>query len=229
MRPALPAAALLALAAALPAVADTPLQKALAASADGPAYMFDLSYDGEELTAKMRVDPSRPEGERMTLLSPAAADLTDEGRKQFESMREKSKGDIWCADFADTVPTDAKLVSETGTTATYEFTPVPGKETDKDLRKIIKYMKGAVTVSKETPGIVGFELTSKKAFKPMPIAKVESFRMNVACGFAPDGRTHVTDLTVDISGSALMKKFTQSERQTISNLVALPETASGQK
>jgi hypothetical protein len=67
---------------ALPAFADTPLERALAAPSDGPAYKFELSIDGDTLKGTAEVDPTRPEGERLTLLSPSEEELSDAGEDQ---------------------------------------------------------------------------------------------------------------------------------------------------
>jgi len=43
-------------------------------------------------------------------------------------LAERTQGDIWCSDFAETIPASAKRVSETPASATYRFTSLPGKE-----------------------------------------------------------------------------------------------------
>jgi hypothetical protein len=55
--------------------------------------------------------------------------------------------------------------------------------------------------------------------------------MKVGCATAPDGRTYMRDFSLDLSGSALMQPFSQTERRQITRLVALPdaELASGQR
>ena len=65
-------ASLIALAA--PALAQSPLEQALAASAEGPLYAFDLTLSAGEVDALMRVDPSQPEGERLSVISPEPED-----------------------------------------------------------------------------------------------------------------------------------------------------------
>ncbi len=222
------ASLILCLSLSLAAWADSPLEQALAVSKDGPAYKFDLDYSGKDMVARMRVDPSLPEGQRLVLVSPGRDDLSDEAQKKFEAMQAKSKGDIWCAAFARNIPANAEMVSETSTTATYGFTPAATKE-DGDMGKAYKHLTGRVTVSKERPGILSYRMYAEKPFKPMPVAKIEAFRMDVSCAAAPDGRTYIADVSINLSGSALMQKFTESERQKVSNLVVLPETAAGQR
>jgi hypothetical protein len=72
-------------------------------------------------------------------------------------------------------------------------------------------------------------MVAEKPFRPLPIARINQFEMKVVCNRAPDGRTHVARVDVDISGSAMMKDFSESERQTITNLKAVPESGMGAK
>jgi hypothetical protein len=216
---------------ALPAFADTPLERALAAPSDGPAYKFELSIDGDTLKGTAEVDPTRPEGERLTLLSPSEEELSDAGAEMLADLKAKTKGDkIWCSDFAGNIPADAKLISESGEAAVYSFRPLPGED-DETPAKVYKHLTGRVTVSKETPSILAFEMFAEKPFKPALAAKVDTFSMKVGCATAPDGRTYMRDFSLDLSGSALMQPFSQTERRQITRLVALPdaELASGQR
>merc|ERR1712232_548020 len=113
------AASLIALAA--PALAQTPLEQALAASADGPLYTYDLSLSTGEVDALMRVDPSQPEGERLSVVSPSSDSWSEKFARRVENMKANTDGDIWCQDLADHIPADASLVGETDSTATYSF------------------------------------------------------------------------------------------------------------
>ncbi|MEZ5947141.1 MAG: hypothetical protein R3C13_14380 [Hyphomonas sp.] len=221
-------AALLPAWAALPALAGTPLEDARKASEDGPLYVFDVTFQDDTLDLKTKVDPSQPEGSRLTVVSPDESTLDKEAAKRVARLKEHTKGDVWCSNFASNIPDDAELISESQAEATYTFRPIPD-EGDDDMAKAYKHLTGRVTVSKETPVITAFEMFNEKPFKPMPVAKVNTFRMKVACAYAPDGRTYIREMTLNIAGSAMMQKFSQNEHRQITGLTALPETASGQK
>jgi hypothetical protein len=221
------AASLLALAA--PMAAQTPLERALAASADGPLYTFDLALKTDEDDARMKVNPSRPEGERLTVVSPSTDSWSEDFAKRVENMKANTDGGIWCQEFAENIPVDAELVSETKTTATYTFTPQPGAEPDGRMEKVYKFLTGTVVVDKHSPAILNFEMVASKPFKPAAVAKISQFEMKATCERAPDGRTHIASLDLDVSGSAMMQGFSQSDRQVISNLKAIPESGTGTK
>lgn len=220
--------AALVIAAALPVLAHagTPLENALAASRDGPLYAFTLNLHADGVDSVMRIDPSKPEGERVTVLSPPEADWTEKLAERVANMQDNTQGDIWCASLADNIPADAALVSETETTATYAYTPTDDSE-DEDLNRIARHLRGTVVVDKVTPAILSLEMLAEKPFKPVMVAKVRQFEMKVTCDRAPDGRTHIASLDIDIAGSAMMQSFSQSDRQTITDLVELPGTETG--
>ncbi|KCZ45718.1 MULTISPECIES: hypothetical protein [unclassified Hyphomonas] len=209
---------------ALPAFAETPLEAALSAPAEGPAYKFDLKLEGDDLNAEAQVDPSLPEGERLVLISPAADTLEGDAAERYADLKANTSGDkIWCSSFKENIPADAKMISESGEAAVYSFTPLPGD--DEETAKVYKHLTGRVTVSKDAPGILAFEMFAEKPFKPAMVAKIDSFSMKANCARAPDGRTYIQAFALDISGNAMMQPFSQSERREVTNLVALPDSA----
>jgi hypothetical protein len=184
------------------------------------------------LKGEAQVDPTLPEGERLTLISPDAGNAgRRSGRNAMQISRPGHSGDkIWCSSFKSNIPADAKMISESGEAAVYSFTPLPGD--DKETAKVYKHLTGRVTVSKEAPGILAFEMFAEKPFKPAMVAKIDSFSMKANCDHAPDGRTYIQDFALDIRGNAMMQPFSQSERREVTNLVALPasaDTALGQR
>jgi hypothetical protein len=216
---------------ALPAFAETPLEAALASPTEGPVYKFDLKLEGDDLNAEAQVDPSLPEGERLMLIFPDADTLEGDAAERYADLKANTSGDkIWCSSFKENIPADAKMISESGEAAVYSFTPLPGD--DKETAKVYKHLTGRVTVSKEAPGILAFEMFAEKPFKPAMVAKIDSFSMKANCDRAPDGRTYIQDFALNISGNAMMQPFSQSERREVTNLVALPasaDTALGQR
>ncbi|MGA1343195.1 MAG: hypothetical protein ACO33A_09150 [Hyphomonas sp.] len=207
--------------AALPAFADGVLQKARAMSQDGPVYTFNVDVSDTETNFAMTVDPSKPEGNRVTKISPAPSSLKGDAAKRAQMLQKRTEGDIWCNRFMENIPATAKRIAETGTTATFSFTPLPGRN-DGQMGEAYKYLTGSVTIDKSTGGVLRYEIISPRAFKPAAVAKVDRFSMKVACKPAPDGRTHIESLVMDLKGSALMKPFEQKETRRVSNLQAIP-------
>jgi hypothetical protein len=219
-------ASCLLLAAALPASADAVLQKARAMSKDGPLYTFDMDVRDGPDAFKMTVDPSQPEGQRVTRLTPALASLKGDAAKKAERLQQRTEGDIWCSSFAENIPATAKRTSETANTATFSFTPLPGKD-DGQMGDAFKHLNATAIIDKTTGAILSYEMSSPKAFKPAAVAKIDRFSMKVACKAAPDGRTHVETFSLDLKGSALMKPFEQTETRRVSNLKAIGTSGFG--
>lgn len=185
-----------------------------------------MDYDDGENRFQLWVDQSKPEGKRVVKLNPAATGLKGDARKKADRLAEQTQGDIWCSDFAETIPASAKRVSETPASATYRFTPLPGKE-EGEMASACKYLTANAVIDKATGAILAFEMISEKAFKPMAAAKIEAFSMKVACAAAPDGRMHIASLKLDLNGSAMMQPLKQRETRRITNLKPLPSGGPG--
>lgn len=210
---------------ALPASADGLLEKARAVSKEGPAYLFDMVFDDGAQAFTFKVDPTRPEGERVVAITPEPSALEGEAAKRVERLKKETKGDIWCSSFTENIPAGAKRISETASAATYSFTPLPGE--DKQMRDVVKYLTGKATIDKASGAVLAFEMSAPKAFKPAMVAKVDQFSMKVACKLAPDGRSHVDTFALNLSGTAMMQAFSQTETRKVSNLKAAPQSGYG--
>ncbi len=208
------------IAAGAPGWAATPLEAALAATEDGPDYAYDLTLEDSDTTARLRIDPSLPADQQLTVISPAEDEWTKGFRRKIKRMREDEDGSFWCSQFADVIPTDAALIEETNKLARYSFKPSPSEDKDDDGRmaRMAKFIDGIVTVDKQAPGIRAFELVAPKPFKPATVARVDRFRMHVECTPVPDGRMRIEAMTMDVSGSAMFRAFEAFEIQSISNL-----------
>lgn len=219
-------ASLAVLAAALPASADAVLQKAKAMSKEGPLYAFDLDYKDGEDRFLMKVDPSKPKGHRVVDFSPARTTLKGDTKKKADKLVANTAGDIWCSTFAANIPANAKRTAETGQTATFSFTPLPGEQNGQ-VASAYKFLNATAVIDKATGGILAYEMSAPKAFKPAPVAKVDRLTLKVACKPLPDGRTHITSFAFDLKGSAMMKSLDQMETRRITNLKALSTSGFG--
>ena len=214
------------------ATADALIDRVLANGSktmeDGPFYVFNSTYDDGELVLNMTIDQSKPVGERVVAMTPSPDTLDGDAAKTAEMIRARTRGDIWCTSFAENIPADARRVSETDTTATYTFTPLPGKS-DGQMGKAFKFLDGKVEVDKESASILSFEMVAPKPFKPMMVAKVDRFSMKVACTKSPDGRTHMASMNMDLLGKAMMQDLKQTETRKISGLVPVASSGTGSK
>ncbi len=202
-----------------PALADPLLDKMRAQSKDGPIYAYEMIYATKGVTAVGQVDPSQPEGQRIQIASPLEVDWSDGFRDGLNEMEASADGDIWCLDFSENVPDDASLQAQTETSATYTFTPLPDADADKTEKKMMRKVDGEITLAKADGAILGFSMVLPKPYKPMLVAKIKQFDMQVTCARAPDGRTYVEGFDMLISGSAMMQSFNETISQRITALL----------
>ena len=207
--------------AAMPAVADglpAPLQAALAATTDGPIYAYEMIYDDGEVRATGEIDATRPEGERVSVSSPAKDTWSDDFRESIAEMDAEADGDIWCQDIGEHVPETVELVEETAERATYVFRPRPEADADGTDKKFFRNLVGEITVDKTDPAILAFSMRAPKPFKPAFVAKIEAFELAITCARAPDGRTYVETMSTMIRGSAMGQKFDEGHVQEITRV-----------
>lgn len=203
----------------LPASADPVLEMMRSLSKEGPVYAYEMTYSDAEVTANGRIDPSKPEGERIEIFSPDKSEWSDDFREGVAEMEAETDGDIWCADFAEMVPVDAKIASEDADTVTYAFTPSPEADADKTEQKMMKKLNGRVTLAKADGAVLAFNMVLPKPYKPAMVAKINRFEMAATCDRAPDGRTYVERFDFDIAGSAMMQSFEERVSRSITKLL----------
>ncbi|MEM7639962.1 MAG: hypothetical protein AAF269_12980 [Pseudomonadota bacterium] len=203
----------------LSAAADPVLEMMRGLSKDGPIYAYEMSYSDTDVTANGLIDPSKPEGERIEIYAPAESEWSKEFRDGIADMEAETDGDIWCADFAQMVPTDATATSEDDSTVTYAFTPTPEADADKNEKKMMKQLNGTVTLDKSDGSVLAFNMVLPKPYKPAMVAKINRFEMTASCDRAPDGRTYVEQFSMDIKGSAMMQSFEETVTRRITKLL----------
>lgn len=207
------------LAIALNASADPLIEKASSLSTEGTLYAYEMTFKSSEMTTTGKVDPSAPEGQRITVYTPAKEDWPEDFEEGVADMDKNTNGDIWCKDFADLVPLDAKQISETTDNVTYTFNPVPPESADGTERKLMKKLEAEITLAKEDGAVLAYTAVLPKPYKPAMVAKINTFRMSAECERAPDGRTYTKQFNFEIDGSAMMQNFSETTSRTITKLL----------
>ena len=212
-------ASVIALATAGAASADPILEMMRSLSKEGPVYAYEMTYQDSGITAQGMIDPSQPEGQRISVTDPDPSEWSKEFREGLEEMESETDGDIWCADFAEMVPDTAELTSETETSAIYAFTPQPEADADSTEKKMMKKLDGTVTLDKSDGSVLAFNMVLPAPYKPAFVAKINAFEMDATCARAPDGRTFVQSFNFAIEGSAMMQNFNESVSRQITKLL----------
>ena len=212
--------ALLSTSLALPISADPVIDMMRSQSTEGPVYAYEMTYAEADMVVTGTIDPSQPEGQRIQVTSPAESEWTAEFRDQLEDMEAETKGDIWCADFAELVPATATALDESDAAITYAFTPEPEADADGMEKKMMRKLDGRVTLDKNDGAVLAFNMTLPRPYKPAIVAKINAFEIDVTCARAPDGRTFIESFEFAVAGSAMMKSFDESVSRRITRLLA---------
>lgn len=205
---------------AFPSSADPLIEQAHASTgAAGPLYAYEMEYSDGEVHATGKVDPSQPEGQRITIYSPDKSEWDDDFRKTVTSIDSEVTGDIFCDDLAAQIPADARRVGETDDTVQFAFTPVPDADSEDMERKIFKKVEASATLSKTDGQVLSFSMSLPKPFKPAMVAKIDTFQLDANCARTPDGRTYLKAMQMDVAGSAMMQSFNQTLTRRITKLL----------
>ena len=210
-----------------PALAEPALEHAaaplLVAAAEkakanaGNLYAFTVEHwssNGEkETAATLRFDPRLPKGEQWTVLSPDEDHLDKGAKKALKQMRKMEMEDnpvlyekldemIEVAEFREETAEEAVFVAQ-----------VDEEEFPKDALEVF------ITLNKPGAYVSKIEVRSKKAFKPMPVAKVEHLIQSQTFA-APQGDEPALLASTEgvVEGEAMFKSFKQLTRQTFSDI-----------
>ena len=205
---------------ALPAAADPLLDMVrTGVDADGPVYAYEMEYFDGEMRATGKIDPSQQEGQRITVYTPDETEQDEDFRKAIDAIDARVDGDIFCDDFAAQIPESARRIEENGDSVRFAFTPQPEADADKMQRKVMKKVEASALVAREDGQILDFRMSLPKPYKPAMVAKINTFQLDASCVRAPDGRTYLQDMQMNVSGSAMMQDFEQVMTRRITKLL----------
>lgn len=217
-----------ALTAALPVLAvaiaqTTPvlLEAAITPSTDPTVYAYEFTMTetgSRKMTVTARVEPAKPEGQRVTILDAKGEDLDLE--EMDERLESNADGDIWCDNMiAGAEGPVTKTPVGSGLTA-YRFTPKPRPDAEKDERKMFSQLTATATVDDKTQSLKGFKAVLGEPWKPNLLAKIHEFELSGECLAAPNGRAYAAVVTTRIRGSAVGQNFAANNVRRITKLDA---------
>lgn len=150
-------------------------------------WFFTMTTVADGITSVQRHDPTKPEGQRWSLVSVDGKEPTEEQRE--EAARNQSSGKESDAEQDEEnevramVDTESvTLIEETATHAVYRFRPVAE---DEDDAKLFEHVDATLRVSKASPYVESLEMRSREPFSPGFGVKVKEFAM--AMTFVPVG------------------------------------------
>jgi hypothetical protein len=201
----------------LPLLLQTALNPPAASAGQLYAYDFvSVSKGDEPSTVRGRIDPSQPEGKRVTIIE-AVGEKVD-AKKIDRRMEENADGDIWCDRMTGGVDgAVAERPAPAGLRA-YAFTPKAKADAKAGERKLYQQLTAEVQIDEQTQRIRRFVARLNAPWKPVVVVKIDSLEMTGDCVAAPNGRAYTASTRTVVSGSALGSDFDTEFSQTISNL-----------
>ncbi len=186
------------------------------ANASESVYTYDIAIEDEEMRATGTVTMSAPEGQRLTVHQPPKDEWSEEFEAEITEYEKNLGKDFWCQGLME----DIESFSEARQASEGMVFDVNLKidADDKEAAKFAKNMEVKVTLSPDDAAVLGYSMRAPKPFRPVMIAKIKRFELDIACERAPDGRTYAKRMQSNIEGRAMMKKFSQKETRVVSNL-----------
>ncbi len=205
------------------AAANSPLERVRGAPRSEAHYAFELRFETAEMTAVGNVDPSKPAGQRVTVLSPPRDRWPVEFEQGVAEIDATPDADFWCRDLLDAVPPDARLLEETQTTATYQFQPLPD-EGDVDSERVVKHLVGTIVIDKQQPAVLSMALSATEPFRINWLARIQTMNVRAQCARSPDGETYLETMETRLTGTAMLRSFMEREVRSVSSLrrVSMP-------
>lgn len=179
------------------------------------------------LTAKLRIDPSQPEGSRVAIVERSEADSKDMEKalddliEQIEENDPEDQADgFWCSArdseaFPITPENFTILSEEDGTT---RLKPVPDRMVqlmmgEDDLReldgrergiakKLVDRLEGELRLASQDGHMQGMQFEMTRPMTVMLIAKIKQMAMEVECERAPNGYPFVSRFSMYVEAGA---------------------------
>lgn len=189
-----------------------------AEAAGAPVYDFAMETTGDTPgVTKGRIDFTRKEGDRVTILSSQGGREPDPGK--IDARMEKNLDpEIWCDSLLSRA---AGPVTDAGAAAggrEFRFTPKAGPDADKTEAKMYSQLQASAVIDEATGVVKSFRAVLPKPYKPAVVAKIEKLEIDILCDVASNGRPFMSRMTTRIAGSAVGRSFAGATVQTITNL-----------
>lgn len=200
----------------------------------------------EPVTAKLRIDPSQPEGSRVTILSMSQTDGKDIDNAIEELIEQIEENDLedqtdgfWCsARDSDAFPISPEtftiMAEREGVT---HLKPVPermvqlmmGEDDLSELdgrdraiaKKMIDRLEGELRLDSSDGHMAGMSFEMTRPMKVMLIAKIQQMAMEVDCERAPNGYPFVSRFSMHVKAGAFGQNMVNDMELIVSDLTPI--------
>ncbi|MEM7728007.1 MAG: hypothetical protein AAF311_01900 [Pseudomonadota bacterium] len=195
------------------------------------------------VTARLRIDPSRPEGERVTILSRSDSDAQEMDNaledliEQIEENDAEDQADgFWCSardsDAFPITPDNFTVIADEG--GTTRLKPVPdrmvqlmmGEDDLSELggreraiaKKLIDRLDGELRLDSADGQMRGMSFEMTRPMSVMLIAKIKQMAVSVECDRAPNGYPFVSRFSMHVEAGAFGQDMVNDMELRVSEL-----------
>jgi len=194
------------------------VQKAIEITKPVPrnAWAFTRTEVDDQTTWVERFDPRAENSWVLLSINGQEPNDVQKGeRAKIFKQRESEDAYVGENDFAGLAQAGSwKLLEETAQVSIYGFKPQPE---DRENEKFMRFVEGKLSIDKASGAVQGFELFNTQAFKPVAIAKVNTFKMQLSMQEVAPGVYLANKISTNVNGKAMFKRFEQK------NIVELSE------
>lgn len=204
----------------------------------------------DPVTARLRIDPSQPEGERVTILSRSETDAKDMNNALEDLIEQIEENDLedqadgfWCSardsDAFPITPENFSIIADDG--GIVRLKPVPERKVqlmmgEDDLgeldgrergiaKKLIDRLEGELRLDRADGHMDGMSFRMTRPMSVMLIAKIKQMAMDVDCERAPNGYPYVSRFSMYVEAGAFGQDMVNNMELSVSDLTPIVGTA----
>lgn len=202
----------------------------------------------EPLSAKLRIDPSLPAGERVSILErsgEARGEMEKALREMIEEIEDEDRTptaqaqSFWCnPGGAVPTPDDFAIIEQTDRSARLQptaermvslFMQTGDRELDRKERSMAKKLsdrlEGELVYAKPSGQIASARFSITRPMTVLMIAKIRKMEMEQGCSIAPNGHPYVSDFSMNVEVTALGKHITNVMELSVGDLELISPAA----
>jgi hypothetical protein len=189
------------------------LARVAKAGAEAGRFAFDIEYQLDGTALKARFDPTQPEP--WMLLSPEPlSKMQDAIWKGISQERDADKERL-VDEPGKLIAGEARQEATEGAIWSFGLNP----EGDPEMRKFANKLRVYWLARPGSTRLDGYRIRNLEPFKPVPVAKLERFEVEVYFATLPgDDALYVERQTQAMEGSAMMRDFKQVISEYVSNI-----------
>ena len=195
------------------------VRKAMASSSGPTLYAYDFTdrTTGETVTiTRGRIDPSRPKGQRVTIIETTGD--KDSAKRLDQRYERDADGDIRCLRAFGGAESLVNTRKGANGERFVTFRPQPRVSAGSEERQVYRKMSAEVVLDETTGELRTYSASLTGPVRPFIGVSLEAMDLSGTCTTGPDGSAILASARTRMKGSAFGRSLAFDVVQTISNL-----------